>query len=540
MKKILLSIIILSSLQAFPQAVERSYTIEKRYLNFPVKENRERIRMEMTLDGKPLTYAVIRLAEGEPDYWVFKDVSAYMGKTLKILFAEEVDGIAMIRQTDGFVGQENIYREINRPQVHFTTKRGWNNDPNGLVWHDGEYHLFYQHNPYEANWQNMHWGHAVSKDLVHWEELNDALYPDDLGTMFAGSAVIDKDNTAGWGKNAMVAAYTAAGKVATQCIAYSTDNGRTFTKYEGNPVINTRKTPDGTAARDPKVFWYDKGKHWVMALYEDNFISIYSSDNLKDWKYESKTLGFFECPELFELPVDGNKKKTKWVMYGASGTYMIGTFNGKKFTPEAGKYFYSRGSQYAAQIFNNSPDGRKIQIGWGRITHKDMPFKSLMLFPMEMTLRTTPEGIRLYCNPVSEIEKLHGKSYTWDNITMPEANQKLTEIKGEYLHVKFDIELVRRFRYTLKFRGNEVLNFDGNWNNYNGSPYSGDVLSPFRHKVELIIDKTSFEAYIGEGKLFLAEQLNEASTIDGLEFTGDMDMKIHHLEVHELKSIWGN
>jgi len=538
MKGTLFFVIAFLSFQAFSQTIEKTYKIEKRYLNFPVEKSQDRIKMDMTLEGEPLMYSVIRLCENEPDYWVFKDVSKYIGKTLKISFAKNVKGINSIQQTDKFIGEDIVYKEINRPQVHFTSKRGWNNDPNGLVWYNGEYHLYYQHNPYEANWENMHWGHAVSKDLVYWKELNDALYPDELGAMFSGSAVIDKKNTAGWGKNTLVAAYTAAGKIATQCIAYSTDNGRTFTKYEENPVINTMESEPNTIARDPKVFWYEPGNHWVMALYEDNFISIYTSNNLKDWEYESKTPGYYECPELFELPVDGNKENKKWVMYGASGTYMIGSFDGKKFTPESGKHFYSWGSQYAAQTFNNVPDGRRIQIGWGRITHKDMPFKSMMLFPMEMTLETTPEGIRLECNPINEIEKLHKKSYKWSNISGKEANEKFLDINSDYLHIKFDIELVQDFNFDLKYKGNKMLRFDGNWNNFNGAPYSGDILTPFRHKVELIIDKTSFEAYIGGGRLFISEQLKDAKTIEGLEFNGNM--KVHNLEIYELKSIWDN
>ena len=177
----------------------------------------------------------------------------------------------------------------------------------------------------------MHWGHAVSKDLVHWEEIGIALEPDTLGTMFSGSAVIDKENTAGWGKDALVAFYTAAGKKMSQNVAYSTDRGRSFTKYEGNPILG----PD----RDPKVFWYEPKKTWVMVLYNDNYNIIYNSKDLKKWEEKSIVPGYYECPEFFELPVDGNPENTKWVMYGASGTYMTGNFDGENFTPEHGKYF---------------------------------------------------------------------------------------------------------------------------------------------------------------------------------------------------------
>ena len=203
------------------KALVKEINIEKQYLNFPIDMDQERQMVRFAIKKDTLTYSVIRIADGAADYWVFKDVSAYKGKKLKLIFSEEVDGLDKIYQSDQFAGQDSLYREVNRPQFHFSSRRGWNNDPNGLVWHDGEYHLFYQHNPYEIHWQNMHWGHAVSKDLVHWEELNDALYPDELGTMFSGSAVVDNENTSGWGNNALVAFYTAAGKEMTQNVAYS-------------------------------------------------------------------------------------------------------------------------------------------------------------------------------------------------------------------------------------------------------------------------------------------------------------------------------
>src|SRR5690606_13651467 len=194
---------------------------------------------------------------------------------------------------------------------------------NGLVYHNGEYHLFYQHNPYEKEWENMHWGHAVSPDLVHWRELPVALFPDELGTMFSGSAVIDHANTAGYNQGdtaAMIVAYTAAGpEKQVQCIAYSLDNGRTFTKYNGNPVIDSKKKWNSPDTRDPKVFWYKPGNHWVMVLNERDGHSIYTSADLKKWNYESHVTGFWEWPELFELPVDVDINNTNWGTDGASG-----------------------------------------------------------------------------------------------------------------------------------------------------------------------------------------------------------------------------
>jgi len=507
---------------------ETGLNVTKKYLNLPVSRSVDRAEMVFEINGNREKKFVIRLAPGKPDYWVFYDISRFSGKTLKIVYKGNPSGLKNIYQDDKIAGQDSLYREINRPQVHFSSRRGWNNDPNGLVWYNGEYHLFYQHNPFEKYWENMHWGHAVSKDLVHWEELGIALEPDTLGTMFSGSAVIDKDNTSGWGKDALVVFYTAAGKQMTQNVAYSTDNGRTFTKYKGNPVLG----PD----RDPKVFWYEPKKTWVMVLYNDNYNIIYNSKDLKKWVEKSIVPGFYECPEFFELAVDGNPNNKKWVMYGASGTYMTGSFDGELFTPEHGKYFYSWGSQYAAQTYNNIQDGRRIQIGWGRIEHKGMAFNQMMLFPCELTLRTTPEGIRLFCEPVKEIENLHQKSFSWSNLTTEEANEKLKEVKGDLFHVKMDAEIVHGHGLEVFFHGNPLVSFDGNYNKFNGAPYICDKPGIFRFTIEIILDRTSVEAYIGKGKLFISEALMDKKTDDGLAFKGNL--KINSLEVNELKSIW--
>ena len=503
-------------------------TVANRYLNLPVSQDAERLKMVFTTDGNQVKEFVIRLAPDKPDYWVFYDISLYKGKELKITYEGSNTGLKNIYQDDRIAGQDTLYKEVNRPQVHFSSRRGWNNDPNGLVWYNGEYHLFYQHNPFEINWENMHWGHAVSKDLVHWEELSIALSPDTLGTMFSGSAVIDRNNTAGWGKDALIAFYTAAGKKMTQNVAYSTDSGRSFTKYEGNPILGPN--------RDPKVFWYEPKQIWVMVLYDDNYNIIYNSRDLKKWEKKSIVPGFYECPEFFELPVDGNLKKKKWVMCGASGTYMTGKFDGEKFTPEFGKYSYSWGSQYAAQTYNNVPDGRRIQIGWGRIEHKGMPFNQMFLFPCELTLRTTAEGVRLFCEPVKEIENLHEKKYSWNDISGEEATQKLIEVKSDLLHVKIDAEIVHGLGFELLFRGNSVVYFDGNYNKFNGAPYICNKPGIFRFNIEVILDRTSVEAYIDNGKLFISESLKNMKSDDGLAFKGNI--LIHSLEVNELKGIW--
>lgn len=526
-------------------AGEISIKINKKYLNFPISHKQDRSKMTFDIDGKQERSFVIRLAPDEADYWVFCDVSAFKGKTIKINYEGNAAGLNKIFQDDVIVGQDNLYKEKNRPQFHFTTRRGWINDPNGLVYYDGEYHLFYQHNPYERDWENMHWGHAVSKDLIHWEELNDALYPDHLGTAFSGSAVIDYDNTAGFNKGntpAMIAFYTAAAPDRqTQAMAYSYDKGRTFTKYIGNPIIDSKEKWNSQDTRDPKVFWYKPSNHWVMALNERDGHSIYTSTNLKDWKYESHVTGFWECPELFELPIDGDKNNTKWVMYGASGTYMLGSFNGKVFTPESGKYYFGTGSIYAAQTFTNIPesDGRRIQIGWGRISHPDMPFNGMMLLPTEITLRTTKDGVRLFNNPVKETEKLFTPVRQWNSLTSDEANAKLKEFyKADCLRIKATIKLSHATSAGFNLFGHRIIDYDMNANRINGVFYSPEDMTSMELSADIYVDKTNVEVFIDGGAYSYAmEYRPHNDNKEGYHFWGQ-NIEVKNLEVYTVKSIW--
>lgn len=528
----------------FAQGVKKEMPITKKYLNFPVEHAQERQRMTMKIPGADERSFVIRLSDGKPDYWVFSDVSAFLGKTIEIDYPQNVNGWELIYQSDEINGADSLYREANRPQFHFSTRRGWINDPNGLVYYDGEYHLFYQHNPYERNWENMHWGHAVSKDLIHWNELSDALYPDKQGTMFSGTAVVDYKNTSGFktGKeDVIVAAYTAdSPDNEVQCVAFSNDRGRTFTKFEGNPVIDTKAKWGTKNLRDPKLFWHEKSGKWVMVLFEKTGMSFFNSDNLKDWTFQSHISGFWECPELFELPVDGNPSVTKWVLYGAAGTYLLGSFDGKTFTPETDKLRYFSGKMYAAQTFNNIPeeDGRRIQIGWGQIDQRGMPFNGMMMFPTEFSLRTTREGVRLFSEPIAEIETLHQKSYKWENLTGAEANEKLKEVKGDIFQIKMKIKLLDRTSFGLNFKGNSILHYDMNWNTLNGEFYGGDQIDQLTFYYELLVDRTSVELFADHGKFSLIAQLQAAKNTNGFEFGDWANIQVEELEVYELKSIW--
>ena len=526
-------------------AEEITIKINKQYLNIPVSHQEDRKRMIFKTNGKEERNFVIRLASSTPDYWVFCDVSSLKGKKLTISYPGEKTGLDKIYQDDKIAGQDSLYKEFNRPQFHFTQKRGWNNDPNGLIFYEGEYHLFFQHNPYEREWENMHWGHAVSKDLIHWEELPLALYPDKIGTMYSGSTVIDYANTSGFGKKgkpAMVAFYTAAspGKQ-VQCVAYSLDKGRTWTKYEKNPVIDSKEKWNSEDTRDPKVFWHEPTAAWVMVLNERDGHSIYTSPDLKDWTYQSHTTGFWECPELFKLPVDGNPDKTKWVMYGASGTYMIGDFNGKEFIPENGKFSFTSGAIYAAQTFGNIPasDGRRIQIGWTRISHPGMPFTGSMTLPTELTLRSTPNGIRLYSVPVKEVDQLEKTGKEAFSLSADEASLLLKSFEKEGgMRIRTTIKLSHATSAGLSLFGQNLIDYDMNNNLINGRFYSPEDMTSMEISADILIDRTSVEVYIDNGAYsYYMERRPHHNNNDGFRFWGN-NIEVKHIKVNPMKSIW--
>jgi len=542
-----LRISILLLLTCFPllaQEATREIRIKKTFLNLPVQSSEERQVMSVMVDGEKDRQFDIRLSRDQTDYWVFMDVSPFRGKTLTLTYPENIKGLADIYQYDEMAGADSLYRETKRPQLHFTSRRGWNNDPNGLVYYDGEYHLYYQHNPYGILWGNMHWGHAVSKDLLHWEELPYALYPDEHGTMFSGSAAVDWNNTSGWQKGkekTIIAAYSASGpKKQVQCIAYSNDRGRTFTKYEGNPVIDSKDEWNSRHTRDPKIIWHEELGKWVIILFEEYGHSIYHSDDAKTWEFVSHYGGFWECPELFALPVDGDRQNVKWVTYGASGTYQIGDFDGYTFTPETDKLNYFSGRMYAAQTYTDIPesDGRRIQFGWGQINQLEMPFNQMMTFPTELTLRSTNNGVRLFSEPIWEIEKLHVKSHQWDQLSMEDANEMLKTVEGDLLHIKTTVEQVQHLDFRFKKDGASLVHYQFNHNLLNDVFFAGEMIADMTISLELIIDRTSVEIFADGGRFSLIEQLANAENNNGLEFATGGELIIHTLEVHELKSIW--
>ena len=528
-------------------AADVKLKITKKYINFPVSHKVDRRAMTLSVKGQEPCRFVIRLAEGEPDYWVFRDVSGLKGKTVTLSYEGSEAALAKVYQDDRIAGEEEIYNEKYRPQYHFTTRRGWINDPNGMVFYKGKYHLFYQHNPAEREWENMHWGHAVSTDLLHWEELPIALHPDTIGTIFSGSAVIDYGNTAGYNAKdepAMVAFYTADHpKSQRQCMAYSLDEGLTFTKYEGNPIIDSYDKWQSHDTRDPKVFWYAPGGHWVLVLNERNGHSIYNSKNLKDWTFQSHITGFWECPELFEISVDGNANNKKWVMWGASGTYMVGTFDGKKFTPETTKLCNLNGSAYAAQVFNNisQEDGRVIKMAWGRISFDDMPFNGCMLLPQEQILKTVNGGLRLVSRPVKEVGQLFMEAYSGTDLTASQANEIMKRFDGnDVLRIRATFRLTYSTDAGISYRGQRLVNYDMNGNRLNGEFYATEVPGSMELDADIYVDRGMVEVYIDGGLYSYSMKRDVKSTNpEGYVFWGNQ-LELKNLAVYTVKSIWDN
>lgn len=537
--------LLLLSISLNGMATDLTIKVKRHYLNFPISQKVDRKTMHLTVNGREECRFVIRLTDGTPDYWVFQDVSMYKGKKLTLSFDGSDAALQKIIQADTIVGGAAMYQEAGRPQYHFTTRRGWINDPNGLVYDNGVYHLFYQHNPYEREWENMHWGHAVSSDLIHWNELPDALHPDTIGTMFSGSAVVDYDNTAGFnqkGHPAIIAYYTAdRPEYERQCMAYSTDGGQTFTKYAGNPVIDSHAKWQTHDTRDPAVFWYAPGKHWVMVLNERDGHTIYNSTDLKHWTATSHITGFWECPGLFELPADGNSHDAHWVLWGASGTYMVGQFDGKTFTPETGKLCNMNGTGYAAQIFNNLPqnDRRVIKMIWGHMDFGDVPFNGCMLLPQEQTLHRTAAGLRLYSYPVKEIAQLFTPAYSAHDLTLDQANEAMKAFRdNDELHIRARLHLTYSTDAGLRYRGQHLLSYDLNGNRLNGDFYATEQPGSMDLTADIYIDRGIVEVFVDGGAYsYSLKRVPHAGSQEGYTFYGNQ-VQVKSLEVSTAQSIW--
>lgn len=521
------------------ELLTKQITLKKKYILFPIRTGSKMTRIDLSIAGRNVREfdAEIAVSKKDVSFWSFLDVTAFKGKvaTLNVKGATE-EGFKLITQSDEIPDSNKFYSEALRPQFHFSQKLGWNNDPNGMVYHDGEWHLYFQHNPYGWKWGNMHWGHAVSRDLVHWKQLPIAIYNKRRGDWaFSGGAVVDEDNTAGWqtGKEkVIVASWTSTGR--GECIAYSNDRGRTFIEYEGNPVVKHN-------GRDPKIIWYAPGKHWVMAVYDQTkeagrAIAFYSSKDLKRWALRSRLKGYYECPEFFELPVDGDKHNTRWVVFAADARYTIGRFDGKTFTPEhTGKYQVHHGNYYASQLFSNTADGRRIQIGWARIAMPGMPFNQTFSFPHRLTLRKTGDGIRMFAEPVREIEILHKKKHTARNKILAADKSAGVSVAGDIFDIRATFQVGSAETVGLDIGGNRIT-FDAKEKRLSGAkmnPVDGIIT------IQVLVDRPMLEICGNNGRVVITKPRGKKGNVSTVKvFANGGEAVLLSLEVNELESIW--
>lgn len=453
--------------------------------------------------------------------------------------------------------KNELYTELHRPQFHFTAKENWLNDPNGLVYCNGVWHLFFQHNPEAPVWGNMTWGHAISQDLMHWQQLEHALHPDEMGTMFSGSAVVDHHNSAGFGPGALLAFYTAAGSEAdpvkpfTQCLAYSLDNGEQWTKLPANPVVDWIEGDN----RDPKVIWHEAGGRWIMALYlaDDRYALLASGDALQWEVIQTLVLdNDTECPDLFPLPDESGAER--WVFWGASGRYLVGGFDGKTFVPETAVQVCEQGHNgYAAQTWSNAPDGRCVQIAWmaGGL-YPEMPFNQQMSIPMELKLKGSGAEVKLTRQPVVELAALRERAITAINQTIAVGTPFIPATQAKLFDLSFTVSRQTSKALYLMLRG-QILEI--NWLTEQlklvyGRPHK---LGRAQESVTLprstsdagsltfriVVDVTSFEIFINEGEVSASFCYLPDGYVDPVIFYGSGDVQIlDHFELFELKSVF--
>ena len=516
----------------------RTMYISKHYLNIPVARASEMQVFQIQVDGVQRREFPVQLADHSPDYWIFIDVSEFQGQTITFLGPGSQAALERIYQADKIEGASSLYKERNRPQFHFTVKRGWSNDVNGPILYKGQFHLFWQAFPFGVKWDTgfMYWGHAVSNDMIHWQELAPALMLDGLGSPWSGSSLVDHNSDGGWGKEALVLVYTAFDRLTqkqVQCIATSTDHGVTFTRYAGNPILDSNREVGSNDTRDPKVFWYEPSKHWVMVLFEKNGMSFYTSTDLKAWTRKSHFNGLHECPDFFELPVDGDTHRLKWILHGGSSSYFIGSFDGESFRAESPELHYAEGKNahggdalYAAQSFAEMPDGRRVQMAWGRIQPEGMAFNQMMLFPTEFKLVTTRDGLRMRATPIQEIKLLQQKPRVWSSLTVADANQALKRSGSGPLDVRLKLTLQKNEALAIRYQGNTIATINS------------EELENGRGALEVLIDKAVAEIFVDGGARYIVREIPTTQGA-GMEFgLGNDARAIDRLEIIPMKSMW--
>lgn len=477
-----------------------------------------------------------------------------------------------------------IGNESYRPQFHFSPAKNWMNDPNGLVYHNGEYHLFFQHNPFGNSWGHMSWGHAVSKDLVNWKHLPVAIPEEGDEMIFSGSAVVDNNNTSGFGINSeppLVAIYTghfSAKRTEVQSLAYSNDNGRTWKKYSGNPVLDIKKSD----FRDPKVIWYQPANRWIMvvALANDRKVQFYSSPNLKEWTLlqefdpQLQRNEAIECPDFYPLVVDNNPEKQKWVLAFSQGPlhYIVGDFDGTGFNADRVAPGEQRKTRidygfdhYALQSYSDIPakDGRRISIAWMHnfaYEYPTSPWKCNLTFPLKVELKTIRNKVVLVQNPVAEISNLRSKKYSFKNKTVSRIESKLKTINSQLTEISAEFDLGNATKVGFKVCKGEKeetlvyydvlarelivdrsksgnVSFDNDFYPVSKAPL--EILDGNRIRIHMLVDKASIEVFGNSGETVQTNLIYPSVGSNGIGiFSEGGDAKVRKLNIWELKSIY--
>lgn len=523
--------------------IHMKFLCDSKYLIFPASHHAQNKRLFFHISDTLVLDVVVALDYVTPDYEFYLDIERFMWKEITLSCDSEMT--IEIRKSDTFVRKEDAYVGKYRPLAHFTSKRGWLNDPNGLVFYQGKYFMFYQHNPVASTWENMHWGCAVSDDLVHWIEKEIALFPDENGTMFSGSAIIDYDNRTGLKENdndVILLYYTAAGNTSetsknkpfTQRLAYSIDGGNTFRKYQFKPMLE--QVTEGN--RDPKIIYLKETNQYIMALYlSGHDFALYCSENLLDWTLlqQLELPGDDECPDFYPLPVDERNDTCKWVFSAASDYYYIGSFDGEKFLPETPVQRLNYGNcSYAAQSWSDAPDHRRIRTSFANIVVPSMPFGSCMNLPQEMTLQTIHDKLQLCAQPVKEVENLYLDTITFSDICINSQTPFRHKPKGRCLDITLNISdtsfVLSLFglciEYDSKLHTLKCLDCE--------APVSGENGSL---KLRLILDTIYTEIYVGYGNVFMGMSHIADPNLNTLTLTGSL-AQIENLTISRLDAFW--
>ena len=532
-------------------AIKRVKTTDK-YVLLPVEEEEGYAHIRVIKDNQVVKEFNCKLAINKTDYSVPLDISEYGGDVLlDIQFTGDKRSIGLIKD---FVCWKDIKlssvfdtknREKFRPIYHHTPAYGWMNDPNGMFYKDGVWHLYYQYNPYGSQWENMTWAHSTSTDLMHWENQGEVIQPDALGTIFSGNSVVDKENTAGFGKDVVIACYTSAGIAQTQSLAYSTDNGMSFKKYANNPII-TSDVPD---FRDPKVFWNDDLNQWNLILASGQQMNIYSSKNLKDWKYEScfgeeygNHGGVWECPDLLKIG-------DKWVLvcninpggpFGGSATqYFVGTFDGHKFTceskPEVTKWMDYGKDHYATVSFSNAPNGRIVVLPWMSNWQyaNQVPtqqFRSANGLPRDVSLYNYNGEEYVSVKPSPEVlnafeQKASGRfpmaSYLEVTNIKSNASIVLSNDKDEYVTMVYD---GKNGTFSMDRTHSGLTEFHNDFKSKTIAPTNGTIKG-----MQIFVDRCSIEAFDIDGKVAMSNLVFPSKPYDKIVAKG-CKVKIHALK----------